>query len=198
MSNGVWQLKLADFVVIYHTTMSRDDPLHEQLPTELSLTPEHSNLMRAVAGSIGSLAYKNYLVTDEHGRTSDILAEGWLACAYYLSNLLTSQGLLPCPHFTVQSTVTCMEANGWEPDEERRIGNVVRWRTSAGRRHLGIVVSANVFAANSSRKGMPQLYTEYEALLFGEADYYSHPRIAADSYESTDSRLTVEDIAVEW
>src|SRR6185436_5915790 len=115
-----------------------------------------------------------------------------LSCAFYLSRLLVSQGLLPCPHVTVPSTVDCLTSNGWSSAEEERVGDVVLWTRADDALHLGLVVPSDMFATNSSIKCEPVLLRQEDSPRLGEPTFFTHQLIAADPYSNSDFDLFYE------
>ncbi|HSX28693.1 MAG TPA: hypothetical protein VLF60_04565 [Candidatus Saccharimonadales bacterium] len=150
------------------------------LPDELELSPEHTELMSAIAGEVGSTDYQHYYVRDpETGEEVDVLEDGRESCAFFVSNVLEDQGLLPCAHATTESTMQCMRENGWEPDEEERIGDVVAWFPEPYTQyHLGFVVGPGLYVSHSSRSCVPTVHDS--SWTEDRPIYFSHPEIATD------------------
>ena len=75
----------------------------------------HSNLFRNAYASVD-------------GEKKDILRDGDLSCAFFVSSILNQFKLLKGGvHTTVSSTVRDMEESGWEKTEELAPGAVVVW-----------------------------------------------------------------------
>jgi len=161
----------------------------EQLPER---TDAHIRLMRATIRTLGSGAYRSFYAPNEEGEIVDVTQGGKLSCAYYLSRLLVSQGLLPCPHVTVPSTLTCMTANGWSSAEEERVGDTVLW-TKDDELHLGLVVPSGMYATNSSIKRVPVLLRQEDSTRLGEPTFFTNQLVAANPYSNQDFDLFYED-----
>ena len=88
--------------------------------------------------------YKSYLAMIEHapgtemfrtviadvdGIEQDILRDGNVSCAYFVSSVLLLHGLIERVHATVESTTRDMQMSGWEKIARPRAGAVVVWKS---------------------------------------------------------------------
>jgi hypothetical protein len=95
------------------------------------------------------------------GVEHDILGDGQLSCAAFVSAVLTLNGLLDEPHATVEGTEKDMALHGWEQITELRDGAVITWApvtyedgTSHG--HIGFYIGDSKAISNASNaSGIP-------------------------------------------
>jgi hypothetical protein len=113
------------------------------------------NFLLSVRNSIGSQLFRSYL--DKEG--SDVLKDGDLSCAYYMSSIMLLHGLIDRVHFTVPGTIEAMESNGWYKIQTLKVGCVVVWgsvhQNGADHKHLGVYVGEGQAISNRSSLGMP-------------------------------------------
>lgn len=102
-------------------------------------------LLSMVNGSVGSTAFRQLFIKQKN-RSVDILRNGELACAFFVSSILFGLRLLREPHATVAGTLRDMRASGWKRIRAARSGAVVLWKSiryddGETHAHLGFVVS---------------------------------------------------------
>ena len=113
------------------------------------------NFLLSFRNSIGSQIFRSYL--DKNG--NDVLKDGDLSCAYYISSMLLLHGLIDKPHFTVQGTLKAMKEAGWQNIKTPKIGSIVVWgsvhQNGADHKHLGLYIGEQQAISNRSSLGMP-------------------------------------------
>ncbi len=113
------------------------------------------NFLLGVRNSIGSQLFRSYL--DKEG--NDVLKDGDLSCAYFLSSILLIHGLIDRAHFTVPGTLIAMEKAGWYEIKTLKIGCIVIWgsvhQNGADHKHLGVYIGDQQAISNRSSLGMP-------------------------------------------
>jgi len=113
------------------------------------------NFLLSVRNSIGAQLFRSYL--DKEGK--DVLNNGDLSCAYFISSILCLHNLIDRPHFTVGGTLFAMENAGWEKINHLKIGCIVVWgsvhQNGADHKHLGVYVGDSQAISNRSSLGMP-------------------------------------------
>lgn len=97
------------------------------------------------------------------GKKKDILENGNLSCAFFVSSLLVVFGLIDRIHATVRSTVSDMENSGWEKIRTPKPGAVIVWEPkiqggSTPHAHIGFCVSKEKAVSNDWKKGSPALH----------------------------------------
>jgi hypothetical protein len=103
--------------------------------------------------------FRNLYIVDEKGKKSDVLRNGDVACAYFVSSVLKIFSLITWPHVTCDSTIKDILENGWRKTKKLKPGYVLLWeRNKRGRRHLGFYMGNNKAVSNSSKKGYPVIH----------------------------------------
>lgn len=114
-----------------------------------------------IKGSVGSKSYQKdyYLI---NGKKLDVLENGNLACAYYVSAVLRVFDLTPITHTTVRSTVIDMEKSGWKKIRKPRLGCVLVWEGKKGEsglhKHVGFYMGDEKAISNSDKKRCPIIH----------------------------------------
>ena len=117
------------------------------------------------------------------GVERDILEDGNLSCAAFVSGVLTLNGLIDRPHAAVGGTIKAMEQAGWVTTDEPRDGAVLSWEsiTYDDKRthgHLGFYIGNNRAISNASNaSGIPRehhwTYEEKRKIQY----IWWHPRL---------------------
>jgi|CXWL01.1.fsa_nt_gi hypothetical protein len=118
----------------------------------------------------------------------EVIGDGDLACAYFVSSILTLFVLVDCVHTTVDATVADMVASGWieiDKDHPEAIqpGMVLVWESKLcedglHHLHIGFAISVMVGLSNVLEVGRPGLHL----ITFGDknraiARIFSHPKL---------------------
>lgn len=98
-----------------------------------------------------------------NGKTVDILRNGDLSCAFFVSSLLKIFSLIKDIHATVEGTIKDMTESGWGKIEKPRAGTVIIWaprKTENGEthRHIGICIDGKQAISNSSEQKVPTIH----------------------------------------
>ena len=116
---------------------------------------KRENFLLCVQNSIGTQIFRSYL--DKDG--NDVLKNGDLSCAYFLSSILLLHGLIDRAHFTVPGTLFAMENSGWYTIKTLKKGCIVVWgsvhQNGADHKHLGVYIGDQQAISNRSSLGMP-------------------------------------------
>lgn len=97
-----------------------------------------------------------------NGTERDILKNGELSCAAFISGVLTLNGLIDRPHATVDGTEKAIRVGGWVEVEKPQEGAVLAWegiRYEDGQvhRHMGFFVGNDRAVSNASNaEGVPR------------------------------------------
>ena len=122
------------------------------------ITPrQFDTYMAVIENSQGSYLFKN-LYADVDGVKKDILKDGWLSCAFYVSSILTLFKYIKEIHTTVSSTVRDLKESGWEEIDEPVPGSVIVWKPGQGTNghaHIGFYVGDGLAISNDSNKKHP-------------------------------------------
>ena len=140
--------------------------------------------LKSIENSLGANTYRNcYALVD--GEEKDILKNGDLSCAFYVSSILLMAGLIKEIHTTVSGLLRDMESSGWEKTPESGEGDVLFWeeiQTADGRHgHAGFFWGGDFAVSNNSKNGEP---VKHKLDFEGEATAgrkviatYRHPKL---------------------
>lgn len=115
-----------------------------------------------IRNAVGSRLFRNVYATWPDGRHEDLLRDGELSCAVFVSSILTLAGKLSRPHATVASTVKAMKAAGWVtvPVVERQEGDVLVWEAviyanGEAHQHIGFSLGNGRVVSTSMNEKAP-------------------------------------------
>ena len=106
--------------------------------------------------------FRHLYVLDDK-KVKDILKNGRLSCAYYVSMVLKMFDLISQPHATVKGALRDMQKNGWRTTRQFKPGNVLVWeekKFSDGEthQHLGFYLGKDKAISNSDQKSVPLVH----------------------------------------
>lgn len=158
--------------------MPRDDLILHIKPFDMG------SYLEAINDSIGSEAYRTLMWSVNGGEPRDILENGLLSCAFYVSSLLLDVGLIRAKHATVRGLVEDEFENGglgWYAIDDPQHGDIVVWgpaRQKDGQihRHVGFYIGPATAISHSDRARTPIEHS----LRFGKPPraieaFYTHP-----------------------
>lgn len=125
------------------------------------------SLLARVCSAVGTRMFRNlYMIVD--GKKQDILKDGDLSCALFVSTVLVGLHLVKEVHASIGSTIADMRSSGWVRIHSPRVGCVVVWDTTneprESHQHMGFYIGKGRAISNVSKKRMPQ-----------EHSYRAHP-----------------------
>lgn len=108
-----------------------------------------------INNAVGSQMFKNGYASFD-GVKKDVLNDGELSCAIFVSSILAIFDLIDEPHATVKSTVAKMEEAGWQKTEELKPGSVLVWKAvdfdgDGLHTHIGFYVGNDEAVSNDFR-----------------------------------------------
>ena len=117
---------------------------------------DRQTVLSIVNGSVGSRAFQ-HLYVKRGTRSEDILRGGELSCAFFVSTILHSRGLIREVHATVTGTLKDMRASGWKRIRHPRPGAVLTWapvsyEDQETHGHIGFAVSTKNAVSTSYRR----------------------------------------------
>jgi len=117
----------------------------------------HKNLMNMIGASIGSEMFRN-LYFRQDKESVDVLEDGNLSCAVFVSNLLYLNGLLQKQHTWVSTTIKDLEESGWKNITTQRPGGVIVWGPweRSSHKHIGFSLGQNRAVSNVDMQKSPQ------------------------------------------
>jgi len=131
--------------------------MSKQSKVEVNLPKSY---LARINNSIGSKMFRN-LYAKVDGRERDILNNGELSCAMFVSIILQSFELIKKPHATVIELIKDMETSGWKKSRNPKVGDILVWeavdQTGDGIKfaHIGFYIGKTWAISNNWKKGTP-------------------------------------------
>src|SRR3989344_7279627 len=134
------------------------------------------NLIAVASASVGSPLFRN-LYARVGNRKVDILKNGELSCAFFVSAVLKMFSLVRGVHATVAGTVRDLKTSGWRTVRKPKPGCVIVWRPKTfadgeAHAHIGFYIGRGLAVSTSYKKRTPVTHAlrarPIEAI-------YSHP-----------------------
>lgn len=112
-----------------------------------------------IKNSMGSKMFRNSYAKI-NGKKVDVLKDGDVSCAFYVSSILMMFKLISGIHATVDGTVKDLEKSGWKKITEPKIGCILVWEeTDFGNndihKHIGFFIGNKQAISNSNKKRFP-------------------------------------------
>lgn len=128
--------------------------------------------LQTIRNSCGSRLFRNLYVEDDLGEVIDVLENGNLSCAMFVSSILAMFGKINARHGTVSGTIEALPAAGWTEVslDEIQAGDILVWEKGdspvsaddpyrAGHSHIGFFMGDQSAISNSSENGFPILHS---------------------------------------
>ena len=120
---------------------------------------KRKTLLKVIENSVISPThlFKNIYMIGDDGQAKDILEDGGLSCAIFVSWLLLPLSLVKSAHATVSATVKDLKESGWQETIELKPGAVILWEQKVGDEdgkmhdHLGFFIGDSQAISNNSR-----------------------------------------------
>ncbi len=111
--------------------------------------------LAVVKNSIGAQTWRNFYA-QVGGKKIDIMKNGDLSCAFFMSSILVMFGLVEKIHGTVAGTISDLEKSGWRKTRTLKPGAIIVWEAKKDKngephKHLGFYVGDNKAVSNSSK-----------------------------------------------
>lgn len=126
--------------------------------TKLKLLLKES-LLAMIRNSLKTKMFRNsfYLV---NGKKLDILEDGQLSCAIYVSSILYIFKLILNVHATIGGTVKDLEKSNWHRVAKPQPGDVLIWsairvRSGSEHKHIGFCIDLGKAVSNNYKFGYP-------------------------------------------
>jgi len=120
--------------------------------------------MAAIKNSAGTKIFKNLYYNEIDGRVIDVLQNGNLSCAYYVTSILYHFKLIDEMRLGVAETAEAMKRAGWKIIEKPVPGSVIVWEEkffkSSGKSHMhiGFYLGKGKAMSNSSKGKSPLIH----------------------------------------
>lgn len=153
-------------------------------PPVTILIPE--TYRQVIANSLDTRLFR-HLFANVNGQQQDILRNGELSCAFYVSTILRLFDLIQEGHATVDGLIKDLEKSGWKKISRPKVGCVLLWDhivypDGQSHRHVGFYVGSQQAISNSAAFGVPRKHHWTYGQLKGQpkrkvTGMYSHPKI---------------------
>lgn len=118
-----------------------------------------------IRNSVGTRTFRQlYLYDKDADRVVEVLQNGNLACAYFVSSILHHFGLLGGFLVNVDETVVAMKLQGWQTVEKPVPGSVIVWdkkcfkKSGKCHKHIGFFIKPGRAVSNSSGRKYPAIH----------------------------------------
>ncbi len=120
-----------------------------------------NSYLAAIKNSVNTKIFKNFY-TEINGRELDIMENGGLSCAFFVSSILTIFGLIKKIHGTVDGVVADLKKSSWKKIAKPKIGSVLVWQekmfADGPHKHIGFYVGHNQAVSNSHKLKTPIIH----------------------------------------
>lgn len=125
----------------------------------------YKSYIAAIKNSIGSRIFRKlYLYDKDADRVVEVLQNGNLSCAYFVSSVLQHFGLIDGFRVNVEETIAAMKAQGWQIIKKPVPGSVIVWnkayfkQSKSWHGHIGFFIGPARAISTSSRLGVPVIH----------------------------------------
>ncbi len=137
------------------------------------------NYTTTIRNSVGSKLFKN-LWAEVDGEKKDILVDGDLSCAQFVSGILYLFKLITDRHATVDGTVKDLEQSNWTKITSPKKGCILVWENilypdGQEHKHIGFYIGDGLAISNSPADKSPQTHH----WTYGEKTEKSYRKITA-------------------
>lgn len=137
------------------------------------------NYLTSINNSVGTKIFKN-LWGEIDGIKKDILEDGNLSCAQFVSGILFLNKMISERHATVSGTVKDLEEFGWKKIQEPKAGAILVWEKvmypdDTEHMHIGFYIGEKLAISNSPAEKSPQIHH----WTYGEEPEKSYRKVTA-------------------
>jgi hypothetical protein len=127
--------------------------------TEVIVPLIFKTYISVIESSIDSILFRHFYAKIK-GKTKDIMQNGELSCAFYVSSILNMFKLIKQGHTTVDSTVKDLLESDWKKTKKPRKGSILVWEAidfgkNDFHKHIGFYLGNNIAISNDSKYGCP-------------------------------------------
>ena len=112
----------------------------------------------AIKNSAGAKIFRNFYAKLD-GKKTDIMKNGDLSCAWFVSSILYLFKLIKEPHATVDGTTRDLKQSGWEKIGKPKIGSIIVWeKNHNSHKHIGFYIDNNKTISNNLKSKCPIIH----------------------------------------
>lgn len=118
--------------------------------------------LAVIKNSVGSKSFRNFYILSGRKKI-DVVKNGNLSCAWFVSVILSLFGIIDRPHLTVERVEYELKKFGWRKVSRPKAGAIIIWKQAGSgkeilHRHIGFYVGGNRAVSNDSKKGYPVIH----------------------------------------
>lgn len=138
--------------------------------------------IKVLRNSVGANTYRNFYALVD-GKSTDILNDGVLSCAFFVSSILRIFGLIKEYHCTVDGIIKDLVKSGWTKNIFPKKGDIVVWEPETGDKnsHIGFYLGNELAISNSSSKKVPQIHHYTFNKTRKIIKIFTHPLLSVDT-----------------
>ena len=111
-----------------------------------------------IKNSVGSKIFRNSYAKINDKKT-DILQNGNLSCAFFVSSILVLFKLIKEIHSTVNGTVKDLECSDWQKIKKPKIGSIIVWEKNHNfHKHIGFYIDNNKAISTNQKLKCPAVH----------------------------------------
>lgn len=115
-----------------------------------------------IRNSVGTMMFREYYAEINNVK-KEILRQGDLACAYYVSAILRIFDLTEKVRTTVLDTARDLENAGWYKIDKPKVGSILVWKAKKFKnqevhRHIGFYLGDKNAISNNADLGFPEIH----------------------------------------
>lgn len=127
-------------------------------PSDITIC-KYASYLQMINLSVGTKMFKN-LIASVNNVKVDILNDGDLSCAYFVTSVLVIFRLIKSPHATVRGAIKDIEMSGWKMVSKPQKGSILVWEdmidnSGNNNSHIGFYIGRNLAISNSSAHKTP-------------------------------------------
>lgn len=117
--------------------------------------------LKTINNSPGSKMFRN-LYVQNNGQIKDVVENGKLSCAFFVTSILKLFGLIKSIHATVENTIEDLKKFNWKKVNIKslRAGDILVWEkektgNNSDHSHIGFYIGKDKAISNSTYKKVP-------------------------------------------
>ncbi len=134
-----------------------------------------------IKNSVKSHSFRNFYA-EVNGKIEDIAKGGKTSCAFFVSSVLLTFGLIKVNHLTVDGLLKDLDKSGWYRIKKPLLGSILLWEEKQGHEHMGFFVGRGGAVSNSPTEHFPVIHSwNYSGKRKIKAIYW-HKRLEINSF----------------
>ncbi len=119
------------------------------------------NYLTTIKNSCGTNMFRNLYILDDQGQKIDVMENGNLSCAIFVTSILSQFKKIDGRHATVEGTIKALQKYNWQKNNNQNleIGDIIIWDIpkdkSYNHLHIGFYIGNTLAVSNSSENGFP-------------------------------------------